>query len=566
MGISSHKTRFLRLGGIVGGIVLAATLGGVSAAQAAPPQPFVSAGTVVRIPTGAPGGATVMGTLTVASPQAGGYLTAFPCDQTRPTASNGNYRAMQTVATFVAVRADAGGAICVFTSAATHLIFDQVATTEQLKTNSPVRVLDTRRPADGEARLPADAVRAVDTGVANATVVGTLTATDADRTGFLTVFPCGMARPVTSHVTFAPAQSVANLVAVQADDQGRFCISGNADVHVIFDQVAAVAPGGPLNTVAPAIRRIDTRNLSATPPAADSVVRVPTGIVNGTVFGNFTVTEAQGSGYFTAYPCEQQRPVVSNLNFAATQTVSNMAAVRTNAAGEFCVFTSRAAHIVFDEVATSSVVNAGLPVRAADSRRDWLGASQVMTVSVTSATTQWHTYSLWQRGDDGRFTRVFGPAYGWVGEAGVGQANSWTARTPAGVYTLTQSFGIKDNPGTRLPFFKVDKYDWWNGDSTSPGYNTRYRGVTGPPNSEHLIDYGKAYWYSVVIDYNTERIPYAGAAFFLHVATGEPTGGCVSVSEADMVRIMRWLEPGQSPVISIGVGSQATTIVDRANS
>lgn len=564
---SSMRTgRFARGVGIVGAAVLAAIFLGASPAQAAPPQPFVPAGTVVRIPAGAPVGATVMGTLTVTSPQAAGYLTAYPCDQARPTASNGNYRALQTVATFVAVRADAGGAFCVFTSAAAHLLFDQVATTKDLPTNSPVRVLDTRRPADGAAPLLTDAVRAVDTGVANATVIGTLTATDANRTGFLTVFPCGLPRPVTSHVTFAPAQSVANLVVVRADAQGRFCISGNADVHVIFDQVAAGAPGGPLNTVAPAIRRIDSRTFSPTPLAGETTVRVPTGIVNGTVLGNLTVTEAQGSGYFTAFPCDQQRPVVSNLNFAAGQTVSNMAAVRTNAAGEFCVSTSRAAHIVFDEVATSAAIVAGIPVRTADSRRDWLGASQVITVSVTSASAQWHTYSLWQRGSDGRYTRVFGPAYGWVGEAGVGQANSWTARTPAGVYTLTQSFGIKDNPGTRLPFFKVDRYDWWNGDSTSPDYNTRYRGVTGPPNSEHLIDYGKAYWYSVVIDYNTERIPYAGAAFFLHVATGEPTGGCVSVSEADMVRIMKWLEPGQNPVISIGVGSQASTIVDRANS
>lgn len=554
-----------RLGGIAGA-VLAAAVVAASPAHAVPPQPAVGAGTVVRIPAAAPAGATVMGTLTVTSPQAAGYLTAYPCDQTRPTASNGNYRAAQTVATFVAVRADAGGAFCVFTSATAHVLFDQVTTTTEMTTSSPVRALDTRRPEDGAARLATDVVRQVATGVANATVVGTLTATDAGRTGFLTVFPCGMPRPLTSHVTFAPGQSVANLVAVRADSQGRFCISGNADVHVIFDQVAANAPGGPLNTIAPAIRRIDTRSSTPTPPAGESVVRVPTGIVNGTVMGNLTVTEAQGSGYFTAYPCDEQRPIVSNLNFVAGQTVSNLAAVRTDEAGQFCLFTSRAAHVVFDEVATSTVINAGLPTRTADSRRDWLGASQIITVSVNTSTTKWHTYSLWQRGTDGKYTRVFGPAYGWVGEAGVGQANSWTARTPAGVYTLTQSFGIKDNPGTKLPFFKVDKYDWWNGDSTSPDYNTRYRGLVGPPNSEHLIDYGKAYWYSVVIDYNTERIPYAGAAFFLHVATGEPTGGCVSVSEADMVRIMRWLEPGQNPVISIGVGAEASTVVDRANS
>ena len=551
----------------MGGVLLAAlgVVGMAGPAQAAPPQPPVPAGTVVRVATGASPGATVMGTLTVTSPQAAGYLTAYPCDQERPTASNGNFRAGQTVATFLAVRTDSGGAFCIFTSGTAHVLFDQAVTTADLPTTSPDRVLDTRRPVDGESPLAADTVRQVATGVPGGVVVGTLTATGAGRTGFLTVFPCGMPRPLTSHVTFAPGQSVANLVAVRADAAGDFCISGNADVHVIFDQVSLSPPTGPLNTVAPAVRRLDTRGVQVAPVPGGSVVRVPTGIGNGTVLGNLTVTTPAGSGYLTSYPCSQERPVVSNLNFAVGQTVSNLAAVRTDAAGEFCVFTSQNAHIVFDEVATSTVVQAGVPQRTADSRRDWLGASQVVTVSVTSPTSQWHTYSLWQRAQDGRFTRVYGPAYGWVGEAGVGQANAWTARTPAGVYTLTQSFGIKDNPGTKLPYFKVDKYDWWNGDSNSPDYNTRYRGVVGPPNSEHLIDYGKAYWYSVVIDYNTERVPYAGAAFFLHVANGEPTGGCVSVSEADMIRIMRWLEPGQNPVISIGVGAEASAVVTRAN-
>lgn len=552
---------------LAGGLALGALLavaGAVTPAAAAPPQPVVPAGTVVRVPTGVQPGATVMGTLTVASPRSAGYLTAYPCDSTRPTASNGNYAAGQTVATFVTVRTDAAGAFCVFTPAATHIVFDQVVAAS-LPVATPTRVLDTRRPEDGAAVLPAGTVRAVATGVPRATVIGMLTATGASRTGYLTVFPCDVQPPDVSHLIFPPAASVANQAVVRTDDQGRFCIAGNADVHVIFDQVAASPDLGSLQALAPSQRRIDTRKDLPAMPVDGQIVRVPTGVRSGTVIGNLTVTEGLRPGYFIAFPCDGAPPVASNLNYVARQTVSNVAAVRTDAAGEFCVYVSNSAHVVFDEIATSTAIAAGTPNRVADSRRDWLGASQIMTVSVDSATTTWHTYSLWERQPDGRFTRVFGPAYGWVGEAGIGQANSWTPRTPAGIFTLTESFGIKDNPGTRLPFFKVDRYDWWNGDSTSPDYNTRYRGVTGPPNSEHLITYGKAYWYSVVIDYNTERIPYAGAAFFLHVATGEATGGCVSVSEVDMVRIMRWLDLAKNPVISIGVGSDATAVVDRAN-
>ena len=507
-----------------------------------------------------------MGTLTVASPRASGYLTAYPCHVPRPVASNGNYRPGQTVATFVSVPTDPSGAFCVYTSAASHVVFDQVVSTVAVSAKTPARILDTRRPKDGAARQKAGTVRRVATGVPRAVVGGTLTATDAASTGYLTAFPCDGVQPVTSQLTYPARFSVANQIMVSTNAAGEFCVYTNAHVHVIFDQVTTSPGASAFNASNPPVRTVDTRLGGAQAPPDGHVVRVRAKTSGGTVFGNLTVTEGRGSGYLTAFACDQPRPTTSNLNYLSRQAVSNFVAVRTDPAGEFCVYLSRSAHVVFDESATSIAILAAQPHRLADSRRDWLGAGQIMTVSVDRSSNTWHTYSLWERQSDGRFTRVFGPAYGWVGEAGIGQANSWTPRTPAGVYTLTQSFGIKDNPGTRLPFFKVDQYDWWNGDSTSPGYNTRYRGVTGPPNSEHLIDYGKAYWYSVVIDYNTERIPYAGAAFFLHVATGGPTGGCVSVSEQDMVRIMRWLDPAKNPVISIGVGAEASVIVDRANS
>ena len=57
----------------------------------------------------------------------------------------------------------------------------------------------------------------------------------------------------------------------------------------------------------------------------------------------------------------------------------------------------------------------------------------------------------------------------------------------------------------------------------------------------------------MVIDYN--RFPVhagAGSAFFLHVTNGEATAGCVSIPEASLVSIMRWLNPSVHPRILIG--------------
>jgi len=51
------------------------------------------------------------------------------------------------------------------------------------------------------------------------------------------------------------------------------------------------------------------------------------------------------------------------------------------------------------------------------------------------------------------------------------------------------------------------------------------------------------------MDYNEEQTPYKGAAIFLHCwkeENGSPiaTGGCVAVSEENMVTILKTLKPG----------------------
>jgi hypothetical protein len=82
----------------------------------------------------------------VTEPVAAGYTTAYPCLEGRPTASNNNYVKGQTVPNFVAVRPDANGDICVYTSNSAHLIWDQVAETGAFTAHNAVRFYDTRAP------------------------------------------------------------------------------------------------------------------------------------------------------------------------------------------------------------------------------------------------------------------------------------------------------------------------------------------------------------------------------------------------------------------------------------
>lgn len=181
-------------------------------------------------------------------------------------------------------------------------------------------------------------------------------------------------------------------------------------------------------------------------------------------------------------------------------------------------------------------------------------AGQVVTVVAPSSTATTATLTAWSRTPSG-WTNTLGPVGALVGAAGVGAASEGSTRTPAGTFTLTQSFGRVANPGTRLRWFTTDSLDWWDENPASPTYNLHVRRSTSPGGaSENLYRTGTAYDAAVVIDYNTARTPGAGSGFFLHVSTGSPTAGCVAVAAADVVAILRWLDPAAHPAILITVG------------
>ena len=142
-----------------------------------------------------------------------------------------------------------------------------------------------------------------------------------------------------------------------------------------------------------------------------------------------------------------------------------------------------------------------------------------------------------------------------------GRASESSTRTPAGLFSLTQTFGRAANPGTRQPWFHATTNDWWVSDVRSPAYNTHQTCAPGKcpfneASGENLGQAGAVYDYAVVIDYNRWPVhPGAGSAFFLHVGTGGPTAGCVSVTASRVVWLLQRMKPGA--VISIAVGAAA---------
>ena len=66
---------------------------------------------------------------------------------------------------------------------------------------------------------------------------------------------------------------------------------------------------------------------------------------------NVTVTQPTEPGYLTIWPTGVQRPVISNLNFVAGQTVPNAVTVAVSPAGKVSVYNlTGSTHVVFDVV------------------------------------------------------------------------------------------------------------------------------------------------------------------------------------------------------------------------
>jgi L,D-peptidoglycan transpeptidase YkuD (ErfK/YbiS/YcfS/YnhG family) len=183
-------------------------------------------------------------------------------------------------------------------------------------------------------------------------------------------------------------------------------------------------------------------------------------------------------------------------------------------------------------------------------------ADQVVTVASHGTTA---TVQAWERRSDDSWAPVsgLGPMSAFVGRNGVrADKREGDGATPAGTFALTLAFGVAADPGTALPYRIPGAQSYWVCDPGSAFYNT-WREYDGdgdfrPAYGERLAGSPTAYRYALVIDYN--RFPVvrgAGSAIFLHVSLGVPTSGCVSMAQTDVIRLLRWLDPGSRPLIAI---------------
>jgi hypothetical protein len=193
-------------------------------------------------------------------------------------------------------------------------------------------------------------------------VVLNVTVTQPTAPGFLTVYPNDTARPVASNLNFLPSETVPNLVVAKVGADGKVAVYNDAgSAHVILDVVGwfgsdgAVTEGGRYTALMPA-RILDTRNGAPVAeggtiaPTVTGIGGVPSSGVSAVVL-NVTVTQPTAPSFLTVYPDGTARPLASNLNFAANQTVPNLVVAKVGDDGRVAVYNhAGSAHVIFDVV------------------------------------------------------------------------------------------------------------------------------------------------------------------------------------------------------------------------
>lgn len=306
-----------------------------------------------------------------------GYVSAYPCEEEPQRTSNLNHLRDEVIAAAAIVRLGPSGDVCVYNQQAGHVVIDvfgRFGDDADLLGVESLRALDTRlgQPLLASTERPVEVVDAdLSSNGERPVVLLNLTVVQPGASGYATVHTCADGPGETSNVNFAESETTPNLVVARPDVDGEICVTATQRTHLLVDVLAVAGSESTIATTTPT-RLMDTRASDAAradgavvidiPPADDSAVA-------GGIVGNLTITGASAAGYATVYPCADERPDTSNINFAERQAVANAVVVEPDSDGRICVYTSTHAEVVFDLMATTGpAFEGGSPARVADSR------------------------------------------------------------------------------------------------------------------------------------------------------------------------------------------------------
>lgn len=192
-----------------------------------------------------------------------------------------------------------------------------------------------------------------------------VTVVNPSGSGFVTVWPCGVPRPIAANVNYVLGDIVPNGVIAPIGADGKVCFFSSASTDLVVD-VSGWFVGESFVGATPK-RLVDTRIATGTPTAARITRNQPlrikvTDIAVETAGGVPTTVPSQVTavalnvvsvspadpGFFTVYPCDVDLPVSANLNYRRNEIKGNGVVAPVSADGEVCLFTFATSHVVVD--------------------------------------------------------------------------------------------------------------------------------------------------------------------------------------------------------------------------
>ncbi len=130
-------------------------------------------------------------------------------------------------------------------------------------------------------------------------------------------------------------------------------------------------------------------------------------------------------------------------------------------------------------------------------------------------------------------------------------------KAPAGIFSLTESFGTKEKPDfIKLPFLRLGEYTECVDDVKSTHYNRivdRMKvGIFDWNSSEKMLAVGAEYDLGITVAHNTNPVNAGGGScIFLHIwKTAENgTAGCTAMARENLETILKWAEATKNPVL-----------------
>ncbi len=222
----------------------------------------------------------------------------------------------------------------------------------------PCRLLDTRSsgtligdhaavvvPTVGRCNIPADTTA----------LALTVTVTQPLAAGFATIWPGDVARPSTSTVNYAAAETRANGAIIATGADGTVAVSSSASAHVVVDVTGAFvattgATAGRFVATTPT-RLLDTRDGTGRLAVGGAVtIPLPAGVPADATAVAVTIatSDSVGAGFFTAYPTGIERPLSSSLNTDGRGQVRATGQLVPVSQGGFTVFSQAGDHLIVD--------------------------------------------------------------------------------------------------------------------------------------------------------------------------------------------------------------------------